>query len=603
MTRTELLLVAGALAVCLIAGSPPRFVGDGREYFAQATNFAALHGPAFRPGDIPRIQSQIARFDPGLAAWDLWGATVADSNRGRVFLHFWVYSLLATPWLWVTNALGAPPPLAFTAVNLLLLGAALWIALPRIGAAGCLLIFAGPIVWWLDKAHTEIFTFALLVIAFALLRDRPWWSMIAAGAAATQNPPISVLVGLVFVATLARRQFPLTDRRVLAGAAAGVALALLHPVYTYVHHGTPSLLLMATRSDAPSLQRLSAVVFDPALGLVGNFPLFLVVVAAGLLTLARRDRRNLFSADMIVAGIAAGIFLFAFSRTTNVHHGGTPGMSRYALWLVPLSVPLLWIMNAGARRFWRPFLRTIAAVSALISVVAFHPSVPENSREPTWLARFLWTRLPAWNNPLPEVFIETLLHSDDSWVPVSTGGCEKILIGASDGAGGIWPVPCYPAPVPDECRRPGAMCYANRVGQRYEFVPVAAASAEIVRVRPDAVWPADAEPHVRRLYESWNWRSLRAGFDSLDVVRAAVDVSVLPLGSADRWILVLRDIRPGAILRLRPPGPVTWVLTDARTGRTIRSERYHGPPGDLWNLELPGGSDVLLLAMRTDAER
>src|SRR5215210_7594318 len=137
MTRPQVLIVAGTLALSLIAGSPPRFVGDGREYFAQAINFASFHGPAFRPVDIPRIQSHITRFDAELGNWDIHAATVGDASRGRAFLHFWVYALLATPALWMTNAVGAPPTLAFTALNLVLLGIALWLALPRIGLAAC----------------------------------------------------------------------------------------------------------------------------------------------------------------------------------------------------------------------------------------------------------------------------------------------------------------------------------------------------------------------------------------------------------------------------------------------------------------------------------
>jgi hypothetical protein len=602
MTRAQVLLVAGALAVCLIAGSPPRLVGDGREYLAQATSFASFHGPAFRPADIPHIQSQIARFDPDLAGWDIWGATVADSSRGRVFLHFWFYALLATPGLWLTNLVGAPPTFAFAALNLALLGMALWLTLPRIGPAASLLLFAGPTLWWIDKAHTEIFTFALLTIAFALMRDRPWWSMIAAGAAATQNPPIAALVGLVFTAIVIRRRSALTDRRVLAGAAGGLALAVLHPIYSYTHHGTASLLLMQTRSDRPTLQTISAVVFDPTLGLIGNFPLFLVVVAAAVLVLARRDRRQLLSAGNVVAAITAGIFLLSFSRTTNMHHGGTPGLSRYAVWLIPLAVPLLSIMEErSALGSWRPFLWTTASVSALISVFAFHPSVPQNSREPTWLATLLWTRFPAVNNPLPEVFIETELHVDEPRVPVATAGCEKVLVAGRDGDDGVWPIPCYPEPLPEECRVTGAMCYANLVRDRYEFSAVPAGRAVAGILRPAAVWPAEAVPHVRKLYEAWNWRSLRVG-SSRDVVRAAVEVSVVTLGSERQFIMVLSGAGPGAVVRLRPPGPMSGVLVDARTGRTLSAEHYDGSD-DLWSVDIPRGFDVLLLAMRADAYR
>jgi hypothetical protein len=575
-------------------------VGDGREYFAQATNFSSFHGPAFRPVDIPHVQSQIARFDPDLGKWDMWGATVADAHRGRVFLHFWVYALLATPALWVTNAVGAPPTLAFAALNLVLLGTALWLTLPRIGMAACLLLFGGPILWWIDKAHTEIFTFSLLMITFALMRDRPWWAMIAAGAAATQNPPIAVLVGLVLAASLVRRRFALTDRRLLAGAAGGLSLALLHPIYNYAYHGTPSLLLAATRHDSPTLQSLSAVLFDPTLGLIGNFPLFLIVVAGAILALMRRDRLALFSADILVAGLAAGIFLFSFSRTMNMHHGGTPGLSRYAVWLIPLAVPLLSATERAAHGLWPRFLWTAAVASFLISLFAFHPAVPQNSREPTWLATFLWTRFPAWNNPLPEVFIESELQVADPWVPVSTAGCEKVLVAGRDGEESVWPVPCYPAQLPAECQPTGAMCYANLKDQRYEFTPVPARWAGAGKLRLDAVWPEDAVPHVRRLYEAWNWRSLRVGTASFDLLRAAVGVSVAPLGSEEQFILVLRNLRPGARLQLRPTKPMSGVLVDATTGRTLSSQHHNGTQGDFWNLELPPGFDILLLAMRAD---
>ena len=594
------MIFAGAVAICLIAASPQRLVGDGREYLAQAVNFAAFHGPAFRPADIPSVQSEIARFDPALANWDIWGATIADSDRGRVFLHFWFYALLATPGVWITKLVHAPPTFAFTALNLVLLGTALWLVLPRIGVAACLLLFAGPIVWWIDKAHTEVFTFALLTIALALMRDQPWWSMLAAGAASTQNPPLAILVALVFVEALVRDRHALFDRRVIVGAAGGLALALLHPVYDYTHHGTPSLLLEQTRSDMPTLQSLSAVVFDPTLGLVGNFPLFLIVVGVGVLTLARRDSRNLRSESLVVPAISAAVFLFSFSRTTNMHHGGTPSLSRYSLWLIPLAVPMLAALDRGGRGLWTRFLWGAAVLSALISVIAFRPSVPQNSREPTWLATFLWTRFPAWNNPLPEVFMETELQVDEPRVPVATSGCEKILIAGGDSESGVWPSPCYPAPIPTECQPAGALCYANLSGRRYEFVPVRHASVGAAALRRDAVWPLETVPHVQRLYEAWNWPDMHSGSDPRSIVRGADHVWIEAIGSEDHFILVLRDLAPGAVVRLRPARPLQAILVDPFTGQTLRVEHYDGVAGNLVNTDLPHEFKLLVLAAQTD---
>src|SRR4051812_8005904 len=162
MGRGQSVIVAGALAFCLIAGSSPRLIGDGREYLAQAVHFASFHGAAFRPADIPSLQSEIARIDPSLADWDLRASTVADSTRGRVFLHFWFYALLAAPFVWIAHAIGVSPLFAFTAGDLGFFLVALWGAVSRGWVAGAVLPFSRPIILWIAKAHTEIFTFLLL---------------------------------------------------------------------------------------------------------------------------------------------------------------------------------------------------------------------------------------------------------------------------------------------------------------------------------------------------------------------------------------------------------------------------------------------------------
>lgn len=595
MTRRQSLLVAAALAVCLVAGSEPRIVGDGGEYLAQAMNFASFNRPALRPADIPPIQARIAAFEPLLAEWQIHDVTVPGADRRRDFLHFWFYALLAVPALWISDALGAPPTMAFAALNLALILVAFWVALPRIGAAAAILLFGSPIIWWLDKAHTEVFTFALLTIAFVLAREQPWWSMIAAGAASTQNPPIAVLVPLFFLAAVARGRDAVRDWRVWAGTGGGVLLAALHPVYTYARHGTPSLLLHATRQHLPTFTEMIAVVIDPTLGLIGNFPIFLGVVAAAVALLIRRGPRAASSLEMVVAVIAAGVFLFSFARTANVHHGATPSVSRYALWLIPLGIPFIAVIAQASRVFW-----SVAVASALVSVFAFHPAIPQYSREPTWLASFLWTKLPGWNNPLPEVFIEIQNRTEVQWLPVHTEGCEKILIGGRGTDGGIWPIPCYPSPVPPQCRAVGALCYANLSGGQYRFEPAPGRASHPYPLRREAAWPGRTELHVRRLYESWEWWRLHRG-DAVTIVRQVLGARALRTGDDNRLIMVLQAIEPGARVLVRPTAPMVGVLMDAFTGETMTALHHPGPRGEVWEIPLPSGSELLILALRRDA--
>ena len=399
MDRRKALVAALAVALSLVAGSPPRTEGDGGEYVALALNFAAFRGPAIADDAIPGLQATVGRHEPRLAQWDIEKSSVAGRGGGRDFVHFWFYPALATPAIWVTNVLGVHPTFAFTALNLSLLGLALWLCLPRLGAPVSLLLFCGPIVWWIDKPHTEAFTFSLLAIAFALFRERPWWSAVAAGAAATQNPPIAVLPALILAATAATHRASLRDARFWWGASAGLALALLHPLYYLAAHGTPSLLIPTTRQSLPRVAEWSAVVVDPNIGLLANYPAIAIALLAGLVVVLVRQPRELLSSDMLSAGIASAVFLFSFAQTANVHHGATPSLSRYALWLVPLLIPLLVRAVRLGGRTWTAGIWVLAPVSALVCVFAFHPRVPENSREPTLLAEDLLDETPRLEQP------------------------------------------------------------------------------------------------------------------------------------------------------------------------------------------------------------
>jgi hypothetical protein len=595
--RSRSLLIALAIALSLVAGSPPRIVGDGGEYLALALNFASGHGPAIAPVQARVIQQRIAALDPVLADWQIPESSVLGPDGRRDFLHFWFYSLLATPGVWLTQALGAPPTVAFTILNFLLLGLAFWIALPRLGGPLSLLLFGGPIVWWLDKVHTEPFTFALLIIAVVLMRERPWWAMVAAGAAATQNPPIALLAGLIALAAVARTRAVLRDRRFLAGAAAGLALALLHPLYYWPRYHTPSLLLRAARPGTPAFPEITATILDPDMGLLANFPVFALVVLLSLGLILWRRRRDLLDADVHVAWVTAVIFLYSFAQASNVHHGATPSMSRYALWLVPLAIPVLVLAADLGRRFWRVFLTGAAACSFVVCLFAFHPGVPQNSHEPTLLARYLWTRHPGWDNPLPEVFVETTLGREEPWLPAATGGCEKILLGGR-GDAGAWPIPCFPEPMPEWCRVPGALCYANRDGAAYDFVRAPGRRDRNYVLRRGAVWPASAETHVRAFFTQWSWWNLTPVPAGVDALRAVTDVHVSTLAGRDRFVFVLQDAGPSAALRFRLSGPMTGVIVDARTGLTVTSVNYDGPADGLWDLPLPRASDLMLLELQ-----
>jgi hypothetical protein len=420
------------LLAVLAATSVPRWVGDGQEYLSMAS--------AFRSGRWPEI-------DAG---------------------HFWLYSAVATPFVTMTDAMMFGEAAGFALLNGLLLTWACAVAAGRSSSVVIALVFVGPIIWWLDKVHAEVFLFSLLALSIAWLDDKPGRSLLALGAAAAQNPSIAPLLPLAAVMQV-RRQSIRNEASFWMCAAAGGALALLNPLYYLVRAGRLFPLLPDNKPAWPAPAEFVAFLIDPNIGLITNVPL---LALAGLVAVWSA-RRSFIARRQMFALVAAVMLLFAFTQATNVNHGGTPGMSRYALWLIPLMIPVLEERGTQRHAPGRRVLLTVSMISAVWCLVVFHPARRESFLNPTPLAALLWTRYPGATNPVPEIFIERLQHHERSWtIPIATESCEKALIGSPDGRDPTWPAQCRPSRAPDACRRPGAVCYANRIDDGFSFVPV-----------------------------------------------------------------------------------------------------------------------------------
>ena len=458
-----------AVFVSLSLVSSPTRVGDGFEYMAMALNTADFSPPALTRTQIEartRDFAGMAGFqgDPGLRMPALAGA----SGR-QDFPHFWLYPMLASPLVGLSRLAGVHPNTGFTALNCVLLLLASMTLLRRSGTPLAAFVTVSPILWWVDKAHTEVFSFSLLTIAVLALRDAPWWSLICLGMASTQNPPFALAF---LVAAVAANWSPLRgDRRLRRAAAIGAALCLLHPAYYLWHLGRLSPLADAVAPHIPTGAELATLLWDPSLGILVHFPALALLLALGLWCVWQ-DRTHVPPARELAAAAAMGaIFLLAFTQAGNVNSAGTPHPSRYGLWLVPLTLPaLVWTWEALARRglLWAGTLIVVA--SCLYSAYAYQPRWPEQYLNPTRLAGWLWAHLPAVSNPLPEVFVERVSGMDGlHTVPAATERCEKVLLAGTASGDATWPIPCGPETLPAACRDPAVLCYANRTKSGYSF--------------------------------------------------------------------------------------------------------------------------------------
>jgi len=274
--------------------------------------------------------------------------------------------------------------------------------------------------------------------------------------------PLALALPLVLAAAIAVRPDVWRDNRFRIGLGTGLALALLHPLYYWSRLGTvePQTLVAGTRFHVPTVPQLGAYVWDPNLGLLPNFPaLGVALLGASTLLLVRRPR-DLIGPPVLVSVALALVFAASFAQTTNFNSGGTPGLGRYGVWLVPLAIPLLAAADRAGGRAWHAALAVLALVSVASSVIAYRPQVREQFGRPTRLAAALWTSAPWLDDPLPEVFVERLTGYDITaapLIPAATTSCSKALL-----IGGRWPGHCPPTAIPATCAVPDTFCYANR---------------------------------------------------------------------------------------------------------------------------------------------
>ena len=461
-TRWFALLVFGGCAVGLLAWfGRSKFDrhGDAWEYFA-TLEAIDRHGTFdIRPGDreatfdevYRRYRRPLAETHPPEAqaaatgGWvlvpkshgnlDMYagelknGFVVAPDGRTHP-LHFWMYSLAAYPAKVLLRAVGAWEFNALKVTNAALFMWAIGVVLFR--AAGSVwrrVLFAGlaavnPVVWYLPFTGAEVFSWAFATVAMVGLDTRRYArSALAAGLAATQNPPLILLAAVPVLCALWERRW-----RSAALAVVGAAVGLLPVAYYLYHFNKPSLISGTHVSPALiSTGRTLCLLFDLNVGLLPYVPVLLLASALAMpVLLLKRDGRAVLT-TLAVVGMMLGV------QVQVNWNSDCRGLLRYLVWMLP---PLAWLIAVGFNGRWRTGVALASAgVSGLILAIDF-PS-DGNYLEQRPVARFVLTHAPRWYNPEFEIFAERQAHGEDlpfEAVPGAKQVALPIAFGTADGA-------------------------------------------------------------------------------------------------------------------------------------------------------------------------
>lgn len=407
-TLPGLLFALAAAALLLWAlKSPARVYGDGGEYFLMLESFVDHGTPEYQLGQARWTADAFGWEHPvsdqGLPAGYVPGKSPGESHS----IHFWAYSLAATPVRLALGLLGQRQSASFQVLNALLLLGALFVVVfrmrapPRSRLLFAALATATPVLWYLPWPHPEVYSWAFTLLALVALHARRYPAAAAAAAvAALQNPPLAFLA--LWACGRALRERPLGEAARTLGAG---ALALLPPAYYLFStgHASPIVATGTAGLSQVSSARLWSFVADLNQGLLPYVPLLLL---PALVSVAHALRRR----DIEALGLAATLLAMMTAATATANwNAGCAGLLRYAVWTLPLWAYLAVFHAPPVRRLTQPLWAGVALHAAVVVLDWRRVARRESWVEQAPLAAFVLARAPRLYDPDPEIFAERQL--------------------------------------------------------------------------------------------------------------------------------------------------------------------------------------------------
>lgn len=455
-----LALIVLSLFSILTLKLPPQRVGDGSEYYALYyaihdghrtfmtepawTSYNHLHAGESVLGlvDSQRLSSM---FPP------------LNQKSGADFNHFWFYpAMAATAGGWLAAVAGTPHA-AFLFLHALLAAALIYLCARFYGKSGVLaagiVIVGSPIFWFVDKAHTEFFTFVCVAAGTTLFLQRRYLgAAVWLAMASTQNISIGATAFFsLAVGVWQLRGQSIRIKDVLLGVLA-LALMAIHPIYYFIRVGVidPQLLAGGAKIGL-NLGAMYIWIIDPDVGLIPNWPVSALILVA-LAWVLRKNRAPVLSLTTVFIAIFLATNLYAQSSTINLNSGATIDIARYATWYIGLFVPgLAYLLGNLANRIRVAYVALLIFGAATIANAAhFFPSQHEKYMSPTALSAWVQKYAPAWYDPPAQIFADRNTGALDSSLPASHAvigpGCRKVLVVVRQGQP-IVPVTANPCSV------------------------------------------------------------------------------------------------------------------------------------------------------------
>jgi hypothetical protein len=443
------LLLGIALTFSLTAFLQPMLVGDAGEYYAMYFAWKDTLRPFMTDASWSAVaglakSGEIAGFVT--IEWLQEAFPALRVGATSDFNHFWLYSAMAALVSGLASIIHIrlSAHAAFIVTHCLLFSLAAVIAWRHFqfkGLVGVVALFIlSPMAWYVDKVHTEFFTFCLTLSAVVSFLSRNYiLSALFLAIASTQNISFAGVAAVPFAIHFLSPKSACHSRSSPASVACAMLACLfilLHPLYYLSRYGVITPQLLAGGAEVGGNASLVYVwLFDPDLGLLPNWPLGLAILFFSVL-IYRTGKKSKEHAFLLLF-FAAYLFinLLAQSSTPNLNSGATPGPARYGLWYIPLFFPLLMAVLDAARDLrWLRIMLLLACLFSFSHTLRLnHPRIPQAHTTPSPVSLYLQRNAPFLYDPPAEIFAEryggmgeisALTHA----VAIVGPGCRKILV-------------------------------------------------------------------------------------------------------------------------------------------------------------------------------
>ncbi len=400
-------------------------VGDGMEYYSMLFNLASDFVPFGTKESFSLYDNYVNQTENmGFYSSDLLSSafSIFSNNEGNEidYPHFWFFSLLAVPFYWVLNLLGLDIGLAFTFVNLLCLIFVLKVAKSNYNSLGVtaaiLIIISSPIIWYVNKAHTEFFTVTLMMAAVIyLMKNKLLIASLLFAIIGTQNPPFSILSVLVGGYALFDLKASIFTKKNIVFCLIIFFFLALHPAYYFHRIGviTPQLL-NGISNESLTINKAFLFLFDIDIGLFINWPLGLIsfVLLPFMLYKYKMEIRKKYLPHSLIILLSCFVFMYSHGKTANLNHGAVVYMSRYALWYLAFFFPIIYMLLKETKKGYSPYLFVFLSVFIFLNI-----TVNSNHQHPRYLfssrfSDFIYTYFPSIYETEPEVFIEKAIKKE-----------------------------------------------------------------------------------------------------------------------------------------------------------------------------------------------